>query len=247
VDNLGSGCQNFFDMPSDPLTAALHEIARDDVDGAAMIGIAARLSARHTLREVIASTLRQPWGAAKSGQSALFHANGFYKVVLASTGRAQIRVHIWPGNRRWTQPVENVHNHRWSFATQVLCGAYNAATYDPADGMEYTKYAYTPGLRAAEYTLADAGICDLALTTYTTHTAGSAYWINSRVLHRVTPHDRNELTATLVVIGPARRADTQVFVSRDAAAAVVGGRPHRPLGGDEVTGLLTDLSAKLRC
>jgi hypothetical protein len=232
-------------MPSDPLAVALHEVGRNKVDGAAMLGIAARLSARNTLRGVIASILRRPWGTGESGQSALYHANGFYKVVLASANGAQIRVHIWRGDGTRTQPLENIHNHRWSFATQILCGAYNAATYDPVDGTEYTRCAYTPGEGTTEYALAAEGICDLTPTTFTVHTAGSAYWINSSVLHRVTPLDRSELTATLVIVGPARRTGTEVFVSRDATASVAGGRPHRPLGDDEVTGLLADLSVTL--
>ncbi|WP_433269263.1 hypothetical protein ACQPZF_06460 [Actinosynnema sp. CS-041913] len=50
------------------------------------------------------------------------HPNGFLKIVLIAEVEFQLRLHVWRPEPDSPVATENVHNHRWDFASAVLVG-----------------------------------------------------------------------------------------------------------------------------
>ena len=72
------------------------------------------------------------------------HFNGFDKIVLLSSQEPgfKLRLHVWwPGMPR---NLENVHNHRWNFASAILRGSYKTQIYTfDQSGAQMSHYAYS--------------------------------------------------------------------------------------------------------
>jgi hypothetical protein len=67
------------------------------------------------------------------------HPNGFSKVNLAMRpGEWMLRLHMW--SHPYVQA--DIHSHRWDFASQLLAGAMNTATYGLAstDHGDFTRF-----------------------------------------------------------------------------------------------------------
>lgn len=162
----------------------------------------------HTL---IQDLLRSPQRMSEVAAHSYQHGNGFLKVVLINRGY-KLRLHIWfPGS----SCEENLHDHRWSFASTILTGTLyseiwrDAQPEEPADLLtpEYTYYAATGDLPADKKLL---GQCRLIREGQIAHTAGSAYHLPEQVLHRIlNPGD--ELVATLMCTAPTQQGTTRLI------------------------------------
>jgi hypothetical protein len=200
------------------------------------------------LSSALLKIVASPSDLAQVGVRSLQHANGFSKLVLAEGNRRQVRLHIWdnenlPGHAR---PLENAHNHRWPFATLLLAGAYTATTFQPSEGDAYAWHKYAPSKTPVAYELDLAGTCDLVPVNQTTLVAGSSYWVDPTVVHRVTITPDVPLTATLVLVGRHASATTDVFVPRELGeATAVGATPHRPMDPSEVANNLRRIATEL--
>ena len=170
------------------------------------------------------------------------HRNGFDKIVLASGGGAGLKLvlHVWP--RHDLPDEDHIHNHRWDFASVVLAGALQLDVYEPDHaGEPYSvmRYRSLPG----------PGNCDLELDgtmTVSVHASltmavGSSYTWSADMLHRAYGVP-GQMTATLIVQGPARRSNTSVLVPvQRAGAAEPGVQPVRRLHADQLRRTLAAL------
>ena len=80
------------------------------------------------------------------------HGNGFVKVVLLDEHGHKLRLHIWFAG---SACEENIHDHRWSFASHVLVGTLNSEIWvDDAQGQALPEYRYAAATAtaAAPYT-----------------------------------------------------------------------------------------------
>src|ERR1700722_3657503 len=107
------------------LASALTELDHHGSDEASMLTAVTSLSRPETLSSIIHTLLARPQQLTSELPTAINHANGFLKLVLATDGHSQIRLHLWPTSKPTRPPIiENAHNHRWSFATLILHGSY---------------------------------------------------------------------------------------------------------------------------
>lgn len=224
---------------------ALTELDRGAFNEASMLTAVSRLSTPETLSSIIQTLLARPQQLASELPTAIAHANGFIKLVLATDGHSQIRLHLWPNSKpARPQIVENAHNHRWSFATKILHGSYTETTYAIKSGNDYARYSYSHEKDVIDYQLSPVEVCGLDTMGIATYTRDSTHWINPEVVHRVSPTDPRQFTATFLIVAPAKRQSTDVFVSQGSGNAV-GYTRHRPLTNEEIADHLVILADTL--
>jgi hypothetical protein len=135
------------------------------------------------------------------------HGNGFYKVVLSQGAHYKLRLHVWlPG----VSAEENLHEHRWSFASTVLTGSLHSEIHAEdvtASAMEYDEYLYLAKEGDSPPSQTYIGKTWLACVSTSVRRAGDYYAMNPNTLHRIVRTDGG-LTATLMCqSSPARRSN----------------------------------------
>lgn len=120
------------------------------------------------------------------------HGNGFYKLTLCSENDFTIRFHVWmPG----AMSQENLHSHRWPFASVITDGTLRGEIWSEAVGRAplYDEYFYV----GKDSGLVRLGSAKVELAEYFEHRAGDTYTLASHVLHRVISTG-DQLTATMM-------------------------------------------------
>jgi hypothetical protein len=170
------------------------------------------------------------------------HRNGFDKIVLASAGRAGLKLvlHVWP---RQALPAEDhVHNHRWDFSSVVLAGFLQVDIYGPDHaGAPYSimRYRSLPGPGNCE--LEPDGTMTVSVHASVTMAVGSSYTWSADMLHRAYGVP-DQMTATLIVQGPALHSETSVLVPvQRAGGERPGVQPVRRLDTDQLRRILAAL------
>jgi hypothetical protein len=177
-------------------------------------------------------------------EHAYVHPNGFAKFVIFDPEDlpVKLRLHVWTGSDRLRklEDDQNVHGHRWTFASAVIAGQgldiseFVAVT---SGGERYHSYQYKPGgwdiadnadngdntselpTDASELQL--VGHVRLDRSVRYTLSPGDAYACDIGTLHTVRTHG-NGLTATMVVQGPSLLTSAPVYRRPD--------QHYQPLG-----------------
>jgi hypothetical protein len=121
---------------------------------------------------------------------------------------------MWPEINRRSVFDEDIHNHRWPFASIVLCGAVRVEQFEEVDfndpgGIRCERLAYDAAATGPVGRLRHEGKCALRSKRATVYTAGKVYFCDTSTLHAVTKL-ADTTTATLVVTGAA--VDTSALV-----------------------------------
>jgi hypothetical protein len=165
---------------------------------------------------VVEEVLASPNLLAEVAARSYHHGNGFLKVVLAARHGWKLRLHIWfPG----APCEENIHDHRWSFASTVLCGELLSETFvdNPAgtvSGVAYQYHARNTGQDSHKIAM---GGFRLHSQGQTLRRAGEAYSLPSSVLHRICDYPGKGLVATMMCSAPTRETTNRLLVSADHA------------------------------
>ena len=206
-----------------------HDISSDNK---ALTQLASLLSQHCHLASIttlISSLIQSPELLAKIAARSYWHGNGFLKVVLLDQGY-KLRLHIWFAG---TSCEENIHSHRWGFASHVLTGSLkselwaDAANDDlpasrctsktgPANSRALTlqtkEYVYTAKHQSGHTPIPAhkklIGTACLQKLQDITQTAGASYLMTPDQLHRIN-HPGQELVATIICTAP-----TQVLTNR---------------------------------
>ena len=170
------------------LTDVLHEVGQPDAMAA-----------------VLRALMAQPERLAETARRSFLHRNGFVKLRLHTWGGYALRLHVWTGHSE-IQPEENVHDHRWSFASHMVCGHFRVKTYamDEAGDHEFCCYRYLRHPVEDTFRFEDAGRRRFVMTGEEIMAAGSTYFMDASVFHRLL-FPANVTTATLVVTLPRSR------------------------------------------
>lgn len=165
-----------------------------------------------TLNEILALTREVAHDRTKLSRATKFayrHTNGFRKITLFKSGDCCLRLHIWePGEER----AENVHSHRWSFASRVLLGAIEETRFklDSSGTMngEYS-YAQKPGIKYGEFT----PVKNVFLTKIDDyiHPESTVYSMNPAHIHRVNGGNSQNDLVTLVLTGKSLEPSSKVY------------------------------------
>lgn len=160
-----------------------------------------------------------------------WHGNGFLKVVLLDQGY-KLRLHIWFAG---TSCEENIHSHRWGFASHVLTGSLKSELWADAANDDYPTLPstsalssannHTPTLLSDEYLYTAkhqkeethvsahkqyVGAAHLKKLQNVTQTAGASYVMTPDQLHRIN-HPGEELVATVICTAPTPVLTNRLF------------------------------------
>ena len=156
-------------------------------------------------RQPLEALLHQEEQLDRIAGTSFFHPTGGYKLILASGGYdgPEIRLHVWPTGSKVERDhnLHTAHNHKWSFASYVLHGAFVERIFIEApEGAEpnYDRYCYDSPVRGKQYESRLVGPRRLEEAFCTPMTAGTAYSQSSHLLHTFVPADTG-LAATLFV------------------------------------------------
>lgn len=176
----------------------------------------------------------------------VWHPNGFAKIVLLDAPEYRLRLHVW----RRTTPIpvvvqENVHNHRWDFATAILAGGYRHQEFHAhgipgEDGDGFYGYRYESAEDRTAYALAPIGRRRLTRVFDAYLSQGSRYTLSSVVLHKVVP-EVTQPAVSLVLEGPHQPTTVEVFAAEEIGPGAAG--PHVRLTPESLMRQLSAVAA----
>lgn len=174
---------------------------------------------------LLSAIIQAPELLASIAARSYWHGNGFLKIVLLDKGY-KLRLHIWFAG---TSCEENIHSHRWGFASHVLTGTLKSELWTDAanDEVDFSvscttqtddsllqapEYLYTAKHQRGQHTIAAhkqlIGTAHLEKLQNIAQTAGASYVMTPHQLHRIN-HPGQELVATVICTAP-----TQVLTNR---------------------------------
>ncbi|MBI5331176.1 MAG: hypothetical protein HZB71_11255 [Betaproteobacteria bacterium] len=175
------------------------------LDGFANYGLAIRLT----------QLLRDPVALKDVASRSYRHGNGFYKIVLSASDLYKLRLHIWFAE---ADAEENIHDHRWWFASRILHGELISETYEDSlstSDPQFPEYFYRGKQEARAASAELIGISRLRLTGRSVRRAGEGYFLPPGVLHRITGIGHGPMTATLMCQSNPCRAWNRLLTSKD--------------------------------
>ena len=182
-----------------------------------------------SITTLLSSLIQSPELLIKIAARSYWHGNGFLKVVLLDQGY-KLRLHIWFAG---TACEENIHSHRWGFASHVLTGSLKSELWADAANddlavsrctsdtlsanrqaatLQTKEYVYTAKHQSGDTHISAhkqyIGTTCLKKLQDVTQTAGASYLMTPDQLHRIN-HPGKELVATIICTAP-----TQVLTNR---------------------------------
>jgi hypothetical protein len=207
----------------------LHQV-RDDLDAlmagsvidhAAMLRAVVSLADERSVGAVLDAVMQSAEHLSTTTAMSYDHPNQFSKIVLLSGSSVgwKLRLHIWWPDPETPATPEDIHNHRWDFASVLLLGGYCAEEFTAGSGdLKAEHYHYFSPEDGAAFRVHRQGPAVLDRTAVAQLAEGSAYTISHRQLHRVHA-DSSAPAASLMLQTPALTDHTSVYVDPGAAFA----------------------------
>lgn len=167
-----------------------------------------------TIYLLLNEVLSNPALLAQVAARSYHHGNGFLKVVLAAENGWKLRLHVWFPN---TPCEENIHDHRWSFASTVLCGHLLSETFvddrqGDITGCEFLYHAKQQQTSSHKQWQGDFCLRSLGQQF---RGVGESYFLPTSVLHRICDYPNKSLVATMMCSAPTQQGHTRLLVSDD--------------------------------
>lgn len=142
------------------------------------------------------------------------HDNGFKKFVLLQTPLYKVRLHIWDTVVD-KLPQENVHDHRWPFASVMLTGYFASKIYKVTERGDEERFAYqySPVIDG-KYNLRNTGMATLQESIPLVIKKDNGYYMPPETLHRVV-YDGKERAMTLVITGVPVNDNCRLFAKSE--------------------------------
>jgi len=185
------------------------------------LAIVAELGEPSAMVALLGNLLSDPAALAIVAGRSYRHVNHFDKILLCDSGDLngyRLTLHLWdPPYTEAEVRDELIHDHRFSFWSNILTGELVSQNFNPANGtgdqVVLQQYRYSPEkLGVTTHSNFYEFVGDRALTTSTlaTEAAGGSYHLNFAQIHRVIlPAD--EMTCTVVLRGPRERQFSNVY------------------------------------
>jgi hypothetical protein len=135
-------------------------------------------------------------------KASYFHQNGFHKIVLLSMKNFKLRLHHFGAGAHI--PMENIHDHRWPFASTILNGKLRMDLFEvnneAAHGEDLIHYRYDSDKSTGSYTTTLMGLTKLIRYERKVYEAGSSYLMTTKELHRIINKPGDE-SITMILTG----------------------------------------------
>ena len=179
-----------------------------------------------------------------------WHSTGIFKLVLWKPpgNTPEVRLHIWSQRSRdfSVTHVDSIHNHRWNFASEILAGDFLKELFitDNTDSNDHRHFRFESQGRGQPNRVTHLGDVTTRTSFMTTLRRGGRYYLDSRILHRITPSN-NDLSATLFVSSPNLFTFSDVLFSQGSKRPDGQQPPATKLKPDLIISLLADLRAEI--
>lgn len=169
--------------------------------------ILAQFFAEEQLINLIQQLLKDDCALAEIASRSYQHGNGFLKVVLLEQCY-KLRLHIWfPGHAC----EENIHDHRWSFASYIAAGQLNSEIWcDDAQGLTFQEFEYHAATSTHAPFKRDCGEKTLKLHCAQVNQVGESYVMPKGKLHRII-NPGHQLVATVMCSAPTEQGTTRLI------------------------------------
>jgi hypothetical protein len=170
----------------------------------------AKLARGPLLRSLLVALLTDERELAVIAQRSYLHGNGFYKLELLRHAGFKVRLHVWkPG----TLAEENIHDHRWAFASHVLAGELRSELFvDDASGdVLCAEHRYVSRTEHSGPSQRRVGAALLRCTERRVQRAGTTYSMTPESLHRI-EHAGDRFVSTLMVSAPPLGGASRLLV-----------------------------------
>jgi hypothetical protein len=143
-----------------------------------------------------------------------YHENGFHKIVLLSGRCFKLRLHHFGAGVKL--PMENVHDHRWPFASSILAGSMKMDLFQVSEteGEPVVHYCYHSDKSKGSYETARIGEKFVKRTRRKVYKAGQQYLMLPEDLHRIV-NKRGEESITLILTGNPVGQTCNLYARRD--------------------------------
>lgn len=163
------------------------------------------------IRTLIQQILNDPELLQSVSSRSYQHGNGFLKVVLLDRGY-KLRLHIWFAGQACE---ENIHDHRWSFASHILAGTLRSEIWRDVDTCQTSnlladEYEYHAAQASQTAYKTQKGQCQLALEAEVAYHAGQSYVMPEETLHRII-NPGHALVATIMCTAPTAQGTTRLI------------------------------------
>jgi len=140
------------------------------------------------------------------------HGNGFLKVVLLDRGY-KLRLHVWfPGSAC----EENIHDHRWSFASTILAGSLISEIWQDVtvgqSGDVFPEFLYHAAKPSQPSFKETVGQSTLRRQSTRAQATGSCYVLEEQTLHRIM-NPGTSLVATMMCTAPTGHGTTRLITT----------------------------------
>ncbi|MBT2772749.1 hypothetical protein J7J47_10975 [Halomonas sp. ISL-60] len=146
------------------------------------------------------------------------HINHFDKIVLFDNGDPnsfRLTMHLWqPPYTIKEQADEQIHSHRFSFWSSVLCGTLISEDFEECEsGQPYESYSYCPENKDLKNFYTHEGPVKLKKTTTVRAESSTSYFLRNLAIHRIVVPDTDPVV-TLVLRSPRVRNHSVVYNSK---------------------------------
>jgi hypothetical protein len=156
--------------------------------------------------EILAALIKmicsKPDRLAKTVEASYYHENGFHKIVLLEGRTFKLRLHHFGASARI--PMENIHDHRWSFASTILSGELKMDLFTIGSKETQTEevyhFKYDSEKKTGKYQTYFVAQTHLKKTESRIYQPGATYLMLPHELHRIrnTP---NQESVTIILTG----------------------------------------------
>lgn len=170
-----------------------------------------------------------------------YHENGFHKIVLLSGKNFKLRLHHFGVAAKI--PMENIHDHRWPFASSILTGELTMDIFKVSDKGEEAFYHFLYGSdkQSGSYSTDFIGKRFLNKVDTRTYNAGESYLMHTNELHRI-KNGTGQESITLILTGKPVSRRCNLFAKKEIAEAEKKTIPYSPA---ELKKMLQTISEKI--
>jgi hypothetical protein len=145
-----------------------------------------------------------------------YHENGFHKIVLLSGKYFKLRLHHFGVSSKI--PMENIHDHRWAFASTILSGTLEMDMFeqcqDVIDENKLIHYVYNSDKSTGSYSTDKIGMVSLNKIETRFYEAGETYLMLPDELHRIKNQEGQE-SLTLILTGKPENSTCNLYALRE--------------------------------
>ena len=130
------------------------------------------------------------------------HDNGFKKIVLLEGESFKLRLHVWEPAYKVRSEDNDLHDHRWDFASLMMKGSFVSVLYQESENGIEERYPYTylPVAGGDSYGLEK--VSDSKVKLYESCRIlikqGMGYFMPCQTVHKV-EYESEEKTVTMVI------------------------------------------------